>query len=305
MITPVNGLTRTYNRTDFYKKNSIVKNNIDSQQTRFLLPNYTCPIVFKGKTSPLQNSLTNLFEKYSNGILFNEVKPEFIERFTKKLESKPFETLKIGITGEAGCGKSTFVDRIIERLSKKHGVIPCQIRRDEYLKDYSAKIKEYGSYNIYSLTGEMEGSECVDFDRIISDMTQLCEGKTIFPKKRDRASGVVLDYDFEKPMKPSSVILMEVISLFHNKNFKEFLDVSIYAECPEKVIRKRWGQRSPSRGKTGEIARICYHLTKEKANIYTIPYKKDSDLVLNTMTERKVLNNFIDDLMNIISQGRL
>ncbi len=287
-------------QNQYSNKKAKVKSSTNiSRGFNYIPQYYFSPINFRSAPN-LEHSITKLLEKYTQLKLFNKTNSEFIRKLSEKLKQKPIPTIKIGISGEAGSGKSTFSDWISEILKEKYNIQSHIIRRDQYLRDYSTKIKEYGCYNNYSKTGELEGSECVDFERIIENLNKSSLGENFHPKKRNRESGVVEPYDYSITIPPTPVVIVEGISIFGNTELKKVLDATIYADAPDKLISKRWGKRSPSRGKIGEIAKQCYKVTKEKAKIYTIPYKDTSDIVLNTSSDKALLADFIKEFINLI-----
>lgn len=267
---------------------------------------YKRTICFGNKSRSIQKDLTKLFDKYSKNEsepLFQKVNKIFIEKLAEKLNKNPKSSIKIGVTGESGSGKSTFVDWVKERLTY-HNEPSSIIRRDQYMKDYSEKVKEYGNSNAYTITGALEHPDCVDFKRIINDMTELSNGKAVYPKKRFRETGVVLEHDFKNKVEPSQFVIAEGISIFHNPEFKNSLDISIYADTPADIVKQRWFERSASRGKIGTVAEKCFQVAKEQGQKFTVPYKETSDLVINTQNKKNAVFNFIDDLLNIINKNK-
>ena len=261
---------------------------------------------FGNKTRIIQKDLTELFEKYTKNEpepLIKNLNKNFIEKLAEKLNKNPKSSIKIGVTGESGSGKSTFVDWVKERLTY-HNEPSSIIRRDQYMKDYSEKVKEYGSSNAYTITGALEHPDCVDFKRIINDMSELSNGKAIYPKKRFRETGVILEHDFNNKVEPSQFVIAEGISIFHNPEFKNSLDISIYADTPADIVKQRWFERSASRGKIGTVAEKCFQVAKEQGQKFTVPYKETSDLVINTQNKKNAVFNFIDDLLNILNKNK-
>lgn len=260
----------------------------------------------KRTSMAIEQDLTKIFDKYSSqqeGIhLFEILNNDFIKKLARKLSQSPTTAIKIGLTGESDSGKSTFFRWIQEHLLNKHNIESGVLSRDCYMNDYSEQVKAHGNYNNLSLTGVMEGSECVDFKRIIDDMKRLEKGYIAFPKKRIRESGIVIEQDFKNPIYPSRLIMVEGISLFHNKDFRKDLDIAIYAETTPEIIKGRWFSRAGSRGKTGTVADKCFELAKEKAKIYTLPYKQTSDIVYNTESKKEIVNAFIDDLVHFLKK---
>lgn len=273
--------------------------------------NLTVDKIHFGNASKIQADLQKVFLKHTKGDnpLFEKVNTGFIAKLAKKLDSNPNYTIKIGMTGESGSGKSTYFEWLQKRAKEKYNIQPCEIRRDQYMNSYENGVQAHGgNYNKFSATGALEGSECIDFNRIITDMKKLSKGKTVFPKKRHRNTGVIEAQDFENPIKPAKIILMEGIGLFDNKKFTDSLDIKIYANAPNKIIKQRWFDRAPSRGKTGQDAIDCYKITKEKAKKYTTPFKKNADIILNTQAytekNKSAINNFTDDFIEVLKKHK-
>lgn len=250
------------------------------------------------------NQMNNLFDNFSKSSknpLFEINNRGFIFKLSNKLFNNPNTSIKFGVTGESGSGKSTFVEILKSILHKEHDINASTIYRDNYLKDYSDKAVEYGSANNYTMSGALDSPESIDFERINADIAKLERGETVYPKKRQRSTGVVIEHDYTNPIYPSQFIFSEGIGLFTNQSYKNRQDILIYAEAPEDVIKQRWFARAESRGKTGEVAQVCYEIAKAKAQLYTTPYRKESDLVVNTEMPVSLSEKFINDFVHLIN----
>ena len=150
------------------------------------------------------------------------------------------------------------------------------------------------------MTGALDHPKSIDFKRIISDIKKLENGETVFPKKRQRETGIVIEHDYDNPIQPSKFIFSEGIGLFTSKKYKSLQDILIYAQAPDEVIKQRWFDRAESRGKTGDVAIACYEAAKSKAKIYTIPYKEEADIVVNTEAPLSLPAKFINRFVNLI-----
>jgi len=255
----------------------------------------------------LSNQFYDLFVNYSKpqkNSIFTLINTNFIDPLASKLFKNADAPLKIGVTGESGSGKSTFVANTKILLAQNHGVEVSGIYRDHYLKDYSEEAIKHGGTNNYTMTGMLETPDSIDFDRIMSDIKELEEGKVVLPKKRYRETGVVIEHDEKNPIFPSQFIFIEGISLFHNPEFKNGLDISIYADAPEEVIKERWFNRANSRGKQGDVAKQCYDVAKEMAQLYTISYRETSDLAFDTQADKSLLEKFLNDFIKIIQNNK-
>ena len=58
------------------------------------------------------------YDEYNDSPLFQSVKPNFIQNFTKKLVNNPQKQIIIGITGESASGKTTICDTIKQTSEK-------------------------------------------------------------------------------------------------------------------------------------------------------------------------------------------
>jgi len=251
--------------------------------------------------------MTNLFDNFSNTSskpLFQINNDSFIKKLSNKLTRNPNAPIKFGITGESGSGKSTFVQLISSILKKEHDLPASTIYRDNYLKDYSDKAILHGGANNYTMTGALDKPQSIDFKKIISDIDDLENGRTIFPKKRQRETGVVIEHDYANPIQPSQFIFSEGIGLFTSKKYRDKQDILIYAEAPAEVIKQRWFDRASSRGKTGDVAKVCYEVAKEQAKSYTIPFKKVADLIVDTEAPMSLPVRFINDFVALLKSIR-
>jgi len=87
-----------------------------------------------------------LYDKKQETPIINNIHPDFINKFTKRIISNPEKRLLIGVTGESASGKSTIcheIKNVIEQLSMPVTILST----DNYFNDISVLINKYGSFD--------------------------------------------------------------------------------------------------------------------------------------------------------------
>ena len=137
---------------------------------------------------------------------------------------KSSKSIFIGIVGPSGAGKSSLC-KILEKKSKLYE----HIKLDDYFKSPKTFPKKFGFPN-WELPSNLK------FDKLLSDLKKLEAGKIVKTKNFPKRKG-----DKPKPitLHPRKHILVEGFMLFKNKKVRDFLDVKIYLDLPEKMIVER------------------------------------------------------------------
>ena len=115
-------------------------------------------------------------DKKSDKQLIIDYKKDFLDNFTNRLINKPKDKILIALTGESASGKSTICTQITECIKTLN--LPITIlAADNYFKDISRLIKEYGSFDLLRDAGyDVDSPSNFDLDLLKRDILKLQKG---------------------------------------------------------------------------------------------------------------------------------
>lgn len=171
----------------------------------------------------------------------------------------------VGICGGSGSGKTTLLNRLYREFEHMN---PSVFSMDNYYKPIEKQFKDENGYYNFDLP------TALDADRLISDLEKLASGEEI----------IVKEYHFNAPpdknvlitIKPSDLIIVEGLFLFHYEKVRELLDFSIFIKVDQAVqLDRRLYRDQETRGYSREA--ILYqwdnHVTPCYEN-YLLPYEE-------------------------------
>lgn len=171
----------------------------------------------------------------------------------------------VGICGGSGSGKTTLLNRLFREFGHLN---PSVFSMDNYYRTIDNQhIDENGIYNFDLPTA-------LDEEKLIADLRQLVSGQEILVK----------EYHFNSPpdknvlvtVKPSDLIIVEGLFLFHYERVRELLNYSVFIKVdPDVQLDRRLYRDQETRGYSRE--EILYqwrnHVTPCYEN-YLLPYEE-------------------------------
>lgn len=173
----------------------------------------------------------------------------------------------VGICGGSGSGKTTLLNRLFREFGHLN---PSVFSMDNYYHPIEKQhIDENGNYNFDLPTA-------LDEDKLVADLQQLVSGQEI----------IVKEYHFNSPpdknvlvtVKPSDLIIVEGLFLFHYEKVRELLDYSVFIKVDAEVqLDRRLYRDQETRGYSREeiLYQWINHVTPCYEN-YLLPYEKDA-----------------------------
>ena len=174
----------------------------------------------------------------------------------------------IGICGGSGSGKTTLLKRLSNHFKELN---PSVFTMDNYYLPIGDQHKDAeGEYNFDLPTA-------LDESRLTDDLEQLKNGKEILVK----------EYHFNSPpdkhvlltIRPSELIIVEGLFLFHYAGVKKQLDFSIFVDVePKTQLDRRLYRDQETRGYSR--AAILYQWDNHVKPCYEnflLPYQKNAD----------------------------
>ncbi len=120
----------------------------------------------------------------------------------------------LGIAGGSGCGKTTFVNALIEALPHEPVSV---IAQDAYYKDLSHLDADARAAHNF------DHPDAIDFDLLVSHVAALRAGQAIDQPLYDYHSCTRLDQSI--PVKPNPVLIVEGILILTHAGLRDLLDL--------------------------------------------------------------------------------
>lgn len=223
------------------------------------------------------------FDRKAAVPIFSEVKPDFIQKFSKRLVNNPRKRILISITGESASGKSTICRRIQEVAIKLN--MPVSIfTTDNYFNDISALIKNFGTFDNLRDNGfDVDSPNNFQLDLLQSDLEKISEGEDIYsPEYLPNGTGISVPNS--KLVKANKVVVVEgMASMFIDNT--DLFDAKVYVETEDEV-RKGWflARALNERNQDMENAKKHWNYIVDAGNKYIKPIRNDADIIINGLS---------------------
>lgn len=239
-----------------------------------------------------------LFDKKQPIPLLNNINPDFIDKFSRRLINKPTKRLLIGVTGESASGKSTIcheIKNVIEQLAMPVTVLST----DNYFNDISALINKYGTFDNLRDNGyDVDAPTSFQLDILRSDLEDLSDGLDIkAPMYLPNGTGISMPKAIDIPSQ--KIIVVEGIATMY-ENVKDVFDIKIYVETENELRKTRFMNRAiEERNQSEDNAEKHWHYIAEAGEKYVKPFRKEADLVINGNSDLKYFAQMLEYIHEI------
>ncbi len=182
---------------------------------------------------------------------------------------KPFI---IGITGGSGSGKTTFLKRLGLKFSTED---ICIVSQDEYYKPREAQLIDNKGVTNFDLPTS------IDSMAFANDLAKLANGETIIKEE------YTFNNNLQKPkmltFKPTKVIIVEGIFIFHYKEILKLLDFKLFIDARDglKVIRRIKRDQIERNYPVEDVLYRYEHHVMPAYEQFIKPYKEKADVIIN------------------------
>lgn len=178
----------------------------------------------------------------------------------------------VGISGGSAAGKTMVAGLLEEKLAL---YTPVVIGVDRYFLDKSHLPPDEMEKQNYDIP------EALNFERLADDLEILTKGKSVKIPIYDYVTRKALAE--KEAIKPSRLIIVEGILLFHPEILKPFLDFTIFVHANrEERLRRRIARDIAERGRTKEQVIRQFNETVEPAfEKFIAPTRDKADLILD------------------------
>jgi phosphoribulokinase len=198
--------------------------------------------------------------------------------------TKPERVVLIGVAGDSGCGKSTFLRRLIDLFGEEFMTVICL---DDYHCLDRKQRKETG---ITALDPRAN-----NFDLMYEQIKALKEGQAIHKPIYNHETGMI---DPPEWIEPNHIIVVEGLHPLYDERVRELLDFSVYFDISDEVkIAWKIQRDMAERGHRYEDVLAQINSRKPDFDKFIEPQREFADVVLQVLptnlikndTERKVL----------------
>ncbi len=276
----------------------ILLNKELNSNTKFLKPDLTKKNGRELFVVYLQAKFRQLMEhdRKSTSPIIQNVKTEFISRFSKRLINDPNKRILIGISGASASGKSTICNTI-HRISDNLSLPISIVSTDNYFKDISDLIQKYGNFDNLRDNGyDIDSPEGFQLDVLLKDLQDISMGNDIMsPKYLPNGTGVSVPNAI--PVKSKKIIIVEgTAALF----VKDIFDVRIFIRTNEEKRKERFLSRATTeRNQDLENALKHWEYILGASEKYINPEMKYADLILDGDTDLEYFAQILEYIHTI------
>jgi phosphoribulokinase len=176
----------------------------------------------------------------------------------------------IGVAGDSGCGKSTFLRRLIDLFGEEFMTVICL---DDY---HSLDRKGRKEAGVTALSPKAN-----NFDLMYEQIKALKEGKAIDKPIYNHETGEI---DPPERIKPNKVIVIEGLHPLYDERVRGLLDFSVYLDISDEVkIQWKIQRDMAERGHTYEDILASIEARKPDFSAYIEVQREFADVVIQVL----------------------
>lgn len=183
------------------------------------------------------------------------------------MTSQTDHVVVIGVAGDSGCGKSTFLRRLTDLFGAEFMTVICL---DDY---HSLDRKGRKAAGVTALNPEAN-----NFDLMAEQIAALKSGKAIAKPIYNHETGEI---DPPETIEPNKVIVIEGLHPLYDARVRELIDFSVYFDISDEVkIQWKIQRDMAERGHTYDDVVASINARKPDFSAYIEPQREFADVVM-------------------------
>ena len=181
----------------------------------------------------------------------------------------------IGVAGDSGCGKSTFLRRLTDLFGEEFMTVIC-------LDDYHSLDRQgRKAAGVTALDPRAN-----NFDLMYEQIKTLKSGQSIMKPIYNHETGLL---DPPEKVEPNKVVVIEGLHPLYDERVRELVDFGVYLDISEEVkINWKIQRDMAERGHTYEDILASINARKPDFTAYIEPQKQYADVVIQVLPTRLI-----------------
>lgn len=186
------------------------------------------------------------------------------------MTSKPDRVVVIGVAGDSGCGKSTFLRRLSDLFGEDFVTVICL---DDY---HSLDRKQRKETGITALDPRAN-----NFDLMAEQIKALKNGQSINKPIYNHETGMI---DPPELIEPNHIIVIEGLHPLDDQRVRELIDFSVYLDISEEVkVAWKIQRDMAERGHTYDDVMAAINSRRPDFTAYIEPQREFADVVIQVL----------------------
>ncbi|MGL5032741.1 MAG: phosphoribulokinase [Microcystaceae cyanobacterium] len=186
------------------------------------------------------------------------------------MATQPDRVVLIGVAGDSGCGKSTFLRRLTDLFGEEFITIICL---DDY---YSLDRSGRKAAGVTGLDPQAN-----NFDLMYEQIKSLKSGQTIMKPIYNHETGMI---DPPELIHPNKVVVVEGLHPLYDQRVRELIDFSVYLDISDEVkVNWKIQRDTAERDYTYEDVMASINARKPDFTTHIEPQKAYADVVIQVL----------------------